>query len=100
MDNAAINGLEARIEARTSTLESEHEGREFSLIVANIRPEVLLPLAPRIPGHLRPGGAVVLSGILEEEHEELERAYRDAGLVTGRKLHDGEWTALLMGAPR
>ncbi len=90
-ENAADNAL--AITTHTGDLASTPPGT-FDLILANIRPEVLLPMAAALVQRLAPGGAMVLSGILIEEAPAVTRAYTSAGArVTPAGTLEG-WTAL------
>jgi ribosomal protein L11 methyltransferase len=51
--------------------------RQFDIVVANILANPLKALAPAICGHVCPGGQLALSGILEEQAEELIGIYAD-----------------------
>lgn len=48
----------------------------FDLVVANILAQPLKLLAPAICRHVRPGGALLLSGILERQTQELLAVYQ------------------------
>lgn len=71
--NAARNGLSERIVCQTPEAYRENCA---DLLLANILSRPLIDLAPRLLGSLRPGGHIVLSGILQEQAEEVARAYR------------------------
>lgn len=99
IENAELNGFAidgAPVEVVTGTLD-DIEG-SFDLIVANIRPSVLLPIAPALVGRLRPGGLLLLSGILAEEGEEVAAAYAETGLTRLDDGAQGEWVALAFAA--
>jgi ribosomal protein L11 methyltransferase len=49
---------------------------EADVVLANILAGPLIELAPHLLASLRPGGSVVLSGILEAQAEEVAEAYR------------------------
>lgn len=66
----------------------------YDLIVANIHSSVLLELAPSISGLLSDQGYLLLSGILESQVAEVEKAYLE--LDRSRLVADGEWRALLL----
>ncbi len=75
-ENAARNGLAERVDARAAGVETVT--RAFPWVLANIEARVLGPLASEIIRVLAPGGTLVLSGILESEHDEIVRAYTSA----------------------
>ncbi len=52
------------------------ESRPFDVLVANILANPLRVLAPTLSGHVRTGGHLVLSGILEDQVSSVESAYK------------------------
>ena len=48
------------------------ERQKYPLIIANILTKVLLPMIPRCPKFLEPGGRLILSGILATETQQIE----------------------------
>lgn len=96
-ENAARNHLADRVEAREGGVESVP--RAYPWVLANIEARVLLPIAPAIARAVEPGGALVLSGILAGEHDEIVRVYSALSLshVETRRRGDagGEaWCAI------
>ncbi len=78
-DNARRNAVAAAIRALSPddfrALESTL--READLVVANILAGPLIELAPVLAHCVRPGGHLVLSGILAEQAEAVAEAYQD-----------------------
>lgn len=74
-DNAMRNGVSERIRVLNST---ELAGQTADLVLANILANVLVALAPRILDLLRPGGRLVMSGVLQPQADAVIRAYADA----------------------
>lgn len=70
---------------------------EYPLVLANILATPLKLLAPLLCGHVRPGGHLVLAGILERQAEELQAAYAPWVALQVLDREDG-W--ILMGAQR
>ena len=48
------------------------ERQKYPLIIANILTKVLLPMIPRCPKFLEPGGRLILAGILATETQQIE----------------------------
>jgi len=93
-ENAEHNQLGERLEISTGTaLELDDS---FDLILANIRPSVLIPIADQLTQRLAPGGLVVLSGILGEEAEAVLAAYTSLGLQLHLRRDLNEWCALIL----
>ncbi len=68
---------------------------DFNLVVANIIAPVLRQLAPVFPTLLKPGGRLILSGILLDQLPELTKLYTELGFVIKDSKTFGEWTAFI-----
>lgn len=68
----------------------------FDLIFANILKGPLIALAPGITQNLRPAGRVILSGILNEQADEVIAVYSEAGTTLDQREEIGDWTTLVM----
>ena len=68
-ENVELNGLESKMQV--SNLPLANTSGAFDIVLANIRAEVLKAMAPDLKGKVKPGGLLVLSGILHDEHEEM-----------------------------
>lgn len=100
--NLAANGMTGRV----NCLEAEgldHPGiagaAPFDLIFANILKGPLIALAPSITESLAPGGYVILSGILNEQAEEVIEVYSGAGNSLVDRAEIGEWTTIVLRKP-
>ena len=91
-ENARRNGLDARLEVDVSPLETLDGS--YDLVAANIEASVLVAMAEPLARRVRPGGVLVLSGILEERAAEVRRAFASFDRATS--LVQGEWTALVL----
>jgi ribosomal protein L11 methyltransferase len=97
--NLAANGLADRvtcIEADGLDHPDIAGAAPFDLVFANILKAPLIALAPDISAALAPGGRVILSGILNEQAEEVIAAYRAAGNNLAERTEIGEWTTTVM----
>ncbi|MFI5288100.1 MAG: 50S ribosomal protein L11 methyltransferase [Polyangia bacterium] len=95
-ENAARNRVDERIEFAVAAEQAD----AFEVVTANIQPEVLIPLAPSLALRLAPGGRIILSGILVEAADAVERAYLAEGLRLARRLDEDGWRALVLERPR
>ena len=68
----------------------------FDLVLANILPDVLEPLAPVLAARVAPGGRLVLSGILVDLADGVERVYCANGMVLRDRLDEEGWRALVL----
>jgi ribosomal protein L11 methyltransferase len=69
------------------------EGERFDIVVANILAGPLQLMAPMLAGRVRAGGALVLSGVLERQADEVIAAYAPTIALTVWAAHEG-WVAL------
>jgi ribosomal protein L11 methyltransferase len=91
-ENAAGNALSgaARFELARGCGSS---ARAHDVVVANITLDVLLPLLPELARRVRPGGCLVLSGLLGGDERVVEAALSDAGLQQTAWRRQGEWSS-------
>jgi ribosomal protein L11 methyltransferase len=103
IDNAALNGVAAlcRFVISTGLGAPELAGRApYDLIVANILAGPLVELSESFAVATRPGGHVLLSGLLVEQADEIITAYRRRGFVLQRAIDretgGADWRTLLL----
>lgn len=78
IDPAAVESTRANAAANGVTLNAglpEAAQGEYELVLANILATPLKLLSPLLCGHVKPGGSLVLAGILERQADELKQAY-------------------------
>ena len=95
-DNAAANQVAAQVRIHASAASLP---RPVDVVMANILAGTLVELAPQLCGHLRPGGQLILAGILRQQVHEVRAGFArwlDLSVFAER---DG-WSALsgCMGA--
>ncbi|PIE34888.1 hypothetical protein CSA56_06420 [candidate division KSB3 bacterium] len=84
------------IELQVGSLDSLDISREFECIVMNIRPNIIIPLLPYAETFLRTGGAIIISGILEEEGPDLLHEIRHIGYVAHKQRVEDGWIAYVL----
>ena len=82
-----LNALANGVTVREGLPDAAHG--EYPLVLANILATPLKLLAPLLCGHLAPGGALVLAGILERQADELTQAYAPWLALTVSDREDG-----------
>ena len=90
VENARRNRVEQRLEV---CLPQDLPPLQADIVLANILANVLVELAPGIVSHLRRGGDLVLSGILDHQASEVVSAYEPA-IRFGPEAHRHEWIRL------
>ena len=76
-ENARLNAVDDRLSCINI---SELEGREADIVVANILAGPLIQLASQLANLVRPGGYLVLSGVLADQSGVVQDAYRAHGI--------------------
>jgi len=66
----------------------------FDLIVANILAGPLMEIAPGMAAHLKKDGSLVLSGILNRQHDTVVSAYFDQKFRHVQTLHREGWVTI------
>lgn len=87
--NASLNQVDAVIE-RADLLEGD---RQADFIFANITADILMRFSKSIGKHLRKGGIIVLSGIIDTREAEVVQCYRDAGYEIIERQSIDDWRA-------
>jgi len=99
-ENAARNGVAARIAVAHGSVESRHGAEHaYPLVVANIIARILIELAGGIVGSVAPGGTLILSGVIENREAEVRRVFDGHGLRFDRRAQIEDWVALVYRRP-
>lgn len=91
---AAANGFGPELELRAGSFE-ECAGQRGDILVANIDGRTLPALCPLLPRLLGDGGIGCLSGLQEQDEDEIRGALDRAGYAVRSRRRRGEW--LLLG---
>ncbi|GGC08249.1 ribosomal protein L11 methyltransferase [Oxalicibacterium flavum] len=91
-ENTARNDCEVAYYVPDDFAASGHE-HAFDVVVANILANPLKLMAPMLAGRVRPGGQLVLSGVLATQVEDVTAIYRPFIELSVWREHEG-WVAL------
>lgn len=97
--NLAANDMTGRVqclEAAGFDHPDLHGAAPYDLIFANILKGPLIALAPDVASHLRKGGFAILSGILNEQAQDIADVYARSGINLVKKTGIGEWSTLVL----
>ena len=97
--NAVANGLEGRVKCLEAAGLDNAEiqaAAPFDLIFANILKGPLIELAPGLTANLVPGGFLILSGILNEQADDVVAVYSKNGNSVAHREEIGDWTTLTL----
>lgn len=93
-ENLAINDVSSSIELREGQPRNLAP-QEFGVIVANLTAEVIVDLMADLADCLASEGWMILSGILTELAEDVERALVACGFTVTERREAGEWCAFV-----
>lgn len=91
--NAARNRLSSRILFRRQDLRKlpARSRRTFDLVCANLTADLLEAEVRRLVNRVRPGGVLVLAGVLKREFNKVQRTFESEGLRLRRSCAKKEW---------
>ncbi|MEX8498348.1 MAG: 50S ribosomal protein L11 methyltransferase [Leptothrix ochracea] len=101
IDPAAIDATQANAQTNAAQVRAgmpDLAQGTYPLVLANILSAPLKLLAPVLTGHLAPGGALVMAGVLERQVEELQQAYAPALQLDVSDREEG-WVLLTSRRP-
>ena len=98
LENAAINGVADDLELEVNKLSSFH-GQEFDLALANLTADVIIPLAADFAQVIKPQGALIVSGVLREQGDEVKSALEKQSFKVIEDKPDGEWGTFALRLP-
>jgi ribosomal protein L11 methyltransferase len=96
--NLAANGMASRVACVVAEGFDNPalQGAPFDLILANILKGPLIALAPEMAARIVSGGHLILSGILNEQAQDVRDVYRQSGFNEVESLRIGDWTTLIL----
>lgn len=98
-ENAALNGVAARVEVRLADGYRSpfvRRAAPFDLVFENILADPLIAMARELRGHLAPGGHAILAGLLDRQAAAVLRAHLPLGLHLVQRFDLGRWTTLVL----
>lgn len=95
--NLRANGMERRVEVvEAAGFDHAALNGPFDLIFANILKGPLVALAPDLTARLEIGGFAILSGILNEQADDVIAVYAQLGNSLAHRAEIGDWTTLTL----
>lgn len=91
--NARANGLEGKVRFRCADLRHlpRSARRRYDLVFANLQTDLLLAAARAITARVKPGGHLLVAGMLNREFAMVRRVYEQHGLRRLAGARSGEW---------
>lgn len=94
-DTAVLSGKDGDAPFRLGRGSIDDAEGPYDVILANILARPLMDMADAITARLKPGGVLVLSGILEIQAGDVAEKYMACGLPAPEKTLLGEWASLV-----
>ena len=106
IDTSAVEAAEANLHqngvactvriAQGSLPDPDVLASTFDIVVANISGKVVSELADQLVAAARPGGCLIVSGILAKDHDSVARRLTEAGARTDLSRTDSDWASLVV----
>ncbi len=94
LENVRLNALEEQVLVEATPLSALRQ--QFALILANLTAPDLLELAEALTARLLGGGALIISGFLQEDRPRLEERFLSLGLQAAGFFTEEDWGALIL----
>ena len=98
IENAEANGISDKINVKLGSV-GEGEpfwGEQYDVVLANIISRILIELSEAIVAHTKPGGKMVLAGIIETREQDVIDAYAKAGARVINRRFAEDWVSLVL----
>lgn len=100
---AAINARQNNVAHKVKVIAGDGAkfiaGKRFDLVFANILMRPLIRLAPKLVNAVEPGGALILSGLLQTQAPLVREAYANRGMILERRIPREAWMTLVWRKP-
>ena len=101
-ENARTNGIrDEELDLQTSSLE-DYDNKDFlfDLIAANILSSALISGRRKLLSMVKPGGKLILAGILATEYEQVKDSFEELGCKEIKSVQEKEWRGGSFLVPR
>jgi ribosomal protein L11 methyltransferase len=94
IENSKLNNVDDAIDVIQGEI-TDIKVTDFDLILANIQKNILLDIAPEIYSRLKPGGIIILSGLLDYDEADIQNDFSALGLSFLETKTMDSWIALV-----
>jgi len=95
VENCKLNNVEHEVEIRLGQV-SDIEENNFDLILANIQKNVIHSIADDVKKRLRKNGSIILSGLLNEDEDDIVKGYNKINFSLVEKDIMDDWITLVL----
>lgn len=94
VENVEVNKI-TNVDVKNCEIDDIHEDN-FDLILANLNKIILLNIKEKLCNKIKPGGLIILSGILKEDELEIKRQFTNFGLTALEIEQMDEWIGIVL----
>lgn len=99
-ENANRNGVGAVVHIEQGSVgDGEPFQGEYDVVVANIIARILIELASGLAKAVRPGGTLILGGIIDAKETAVREKFNETGLSLVRRETCEDWVSLVLRRP-
>jgi ribosomal protein L11 methyltransferase len=97
-ENAERNGVSDRLAIEHGSVGpgQPFHGEQYDVVLANIIARVLIELSEAIVQHTKPGGSMVLAGIIESREQDVIDAFASRGADVVNRRFQEDWVSLVL----
>lgn len=95
-ENIRLNEVDW-IESYLGGIEQIPKSNTYDFIVANVTKNIILSHVRDFYDRLKPGGRIIVSGILSQDRDAVQRKYIRTGFYGLESMNIGNWSALVFG---
>lgn len=97
-ENADRNGVGQNISVELGSVGPGQPfwGEQYDVVLANIIARILIDLSEAIVAHTKPGGYMVLAGIIESREQDVIDAFTAAGAEVVNRRFQEDWVSLVL----
>jgi len=98
-ENIWLNGVQERMRVAIGSFETVPQGATYELVLANVIRDMLLAHATEVVSLAKPGGEIVLSGLMLPDEAPIRAHPTYAALIHLETTTEGEWCAIRYRKP-
>jgi ribosomal protein L11 methyltransferase len=99
-ETAERNGVGDKVHVALGSAGSDQPFQgPYDLVIANIIARVLIELAPPLTRAVKPGGALILGGILDDTEDDVRKAFLAQNLTFVRRTAIEDWASFVFRKP-
>jgi len=96
IENARVNNVGGRFNARHGSIEQVRTSRYYDMVISNLIKEGIIELFDDFMRVLKPGGIIILSGILDEQKTEMTAYFEERISADIEIIQLNEWLCYIL----